>query len=1555
MSYSVFDAASFQDDSETKRAISKAVAPSSVNQEQAQRASAIIKRFPTISKGSLVGAVKLGIAADDPRLQQIVMKESILKEEEGEGKLKSAIRRSVRGTFIGFQNLWEMALPRGVRYLEGRQQGMSHEEASQKSKATLLGEIDTAKAAGKDIDLGQGWFLGSTDPTQTSEYKNLLASGVDPLEAREWVRDNILGVQIYEEQKRKANQIQFVGERAEKFRAAGLDPTVTIGRYLFKPVDDIIEPGTKAYNYITGAIDIVAQIFGDPTAAATLGVSKIRKGASTFSELENLSGMAKIFENTGLLQGARKTVFGPTVQEFMAGKAGIAFKKFLWENSTTDIIAASKNNIDDFKFYDELDKFKAKNKGKSFEEIDADFTENLVKKNLLIEATQNNLPTVRRKGNRLTGMLERTYGTRLITENKDDAFIKLNRFIRLATTGLEETKKVKVRDKFMSDAIKALNAADAPTETAKLVGNFIQRQFRPQVIKALGGRDKLTKFQTELVDKGLEVQARFIGTAQRQKGLVRSYAIDSTGENLPVTQVLRQLQGGKLDGVAELMDPVTAVQLADEIFLPNARQVVRAAKTLDKNFGKIGSKIFASDKSETITRFMDWYYGSLFKPLVLLRPAWTVRVIAEEQIRLLTSGVTNVIEHPASMIARIIGKEKESKNTLLGSFEDNAQFIDVTLNGAGTPSAVRRGYGNTGEFTTVTRQENKRAWGEAVFRNFMQHKFDPLSRRLAQIQLEPSAAKRKQLLAAVIKEAQTQGNVLNKHIRKVTGAEGHAFKGAGFSSKPGNAKAEEFVHYVNAAVAQATGGKVLTSTAKGSPRLARNWIDENGNEDLLKALADENLSAQELVGLENVNLDKYWKGELSPDEYTSITTTLRKNQEKMQKEFVKKHLDVLPESARGELKNAISRESRMLDDFVDDMFNFLMTVPTKKLSRAPAFKFHYWNKVGDFAQHLNTATLKKVVKLAEDAGLATGTSREKKVLKKLQSYKGVKGGVNDVKIIDKVASSHALTETKKLLYDVTTKTRLGNATRAIFPFGEAYVEIFTTWARLINSETLRPLRRVDQVVQSARKPNPIFDDEGQKGFFYKDPNSGEELFGYPGEGLIKKFMFKDLEENGVKVNLPVFAQSLNIAGNIIPGFGPTITVPAAIINKHFNLLRPGEIEEQILFGDFAPPRVDSAAEIIKGLTPVPSWLNKTLTAFEVGGAEAKRQFANTQIDVYKALLYAGQIDDSSPEGVNAGLELAGDYARKIFLIRSASQLIGPSGAVSPKYEISDKTGQMYLFETLAQEYWNISNAVEDSSTAVQVFTDRFGFNPVALATGRTMTVKKRPVTEDGAVWERKNPELVEKFDLTYAFLIDETDSEFMYESYLAQLISGDRVPKTPEQWVQSKNILLGNIEYENFLKKNNLLTRNDKQAVIAKRNKKAEIAMRYPGYGRSIDYSPTKPEIDDLIDELYTWINPVTYVLDPRLVGNPAAEGLKEYLQLRDRVIAETKKIDQTYSDTSFRRANKLAPYRTLLRDKIKAILVTKPEFAPLAKEIFERELREAEEDIELLKGLYDS
>ena len=1564
MSYSTFDAADFVDDSATQRAIAKSKAPSQVTQDMANRASAIVKKYPTISKGSLVGAVKLGISDEDPRLRQIVLQESIAKEREGFGALKSAIgdkaKSMSRGLFLGFQNLWEAGAARGVRYLEGRQQGMSHKEAKGKSKSSLLDMKAQAEAEGREVDLGTGWFLGSTDPTQTDEYKNLVQSGVDPVEAREFVLDNVLGVQIYEEQRKKAETaIQFTGERAERFEEAGLNPTVTIGRWLFKPLDDIIEPGTTAYKNITGTLDILAQVFLDPVGMAALGVGKARAGAKTFTELENLSTMGKLFENTGLLQGARKSIFGPTTKEFLSGKAGLKFKKFLWETDTTDIIAASKNNIDDLDFYVRLDDFKAAHKGKSFDAIDKKLTDELITDHFLVQATKNNLPTVNRKGNRLTGMLEKSYGTRIVTKNKNDSLVQLNRYIRLATSSLDDTKKLTERNKFMKEAMKALNSKDAPSDVARLIVKHLEGKdgFRKQVIKKLGGEDNLTKWQKSLVDEGLKVQAGFISGAKKIRLDVRSYAIETGGTDIPITGVLNKLQKGKLDGVENLMDPLVVTQLADEIFLPNPTKLLRAAKALDDDLGRIGTKLLASDNVDSVRRFMDWYYGSLFKPLVLLRPAWTVRVIAEEQLRMVTSGVTNVISHPGELIARMIGKPKESSKNLIGSFEDNAQFIDGTLNGM-NPGAIRRGT-STGEWTTISKHENSKAWGENAFRNFMQHKFDPLSRRLAQIQLEPSAAKRTRELNKLIKEVQTTGNSLNKHIRKVTGAKGHAFNGAGLSSKPGAAKAEEFVYYVNAAVAQVTGGIVETGAAKGSKygkmRKAKNWIDENGKEDLLKALGDETMSADELVGLEKIDMKKYWGGDLSPQEYDSISTQLMKNQENLKKSFIKKYKKLLPENVRGELKTGAAKRTGWLDDFTDDMFKLLMTVPTKNLSRAPTFKYHYWDKVGDFAQHANKTTLNKMIKQAKEAGLETGTRHEKKILKKLESYKGVDGGINKVEIVDKMASSHALTETKKLLYDVTTRSRIGNATRGIFPFGEAYVEIFTTWARLIRTEQLRPLRRAQQVVQAARKPNPVFDEEGQQGFFYKDPNTGEELFGYPGEGLANKWMFKDLNEGGVGVNLPVFASSLNIAGNLIPGFGPTVTVPMALINQKFNLLRPGKWEETLLFGDFAPPRTGSATEILGSLAPTPSWAKKLGTAFGIGGDESKRLFSNTMIDVYKAMLYAGIADDSTPEGASAAMELAGDYARNIFLIRAASQFIGPSGAVSPKYEISDKTGNVFLFETLAEEYRLIKNSSPNDYEAMKTFTDRFGFNPIALTTSRTDTIKKRPVTEDGARWARNNKELVDKYDLTYAYLIDDTDSEFRYELYWQQLIDKDRVPRTPEQWQQAKNILLGNMEYEEFIRKNGLLTRGDRVSNQAKLNKKAELVGKYPGYGRSIDYSMQKPEMDDLIDELYTWFDPVTYQLERDLVTNPAAQALVEYAKTRDSIIATTKRLDPTYTDTSFRRASKLAPFRNLLRDKLKAILVRYPEFAPMAREIFERELREADEDIELVQGLYDS
>ena len=924
MSYSTYDPSGLVEDSETIRTQSKAKAPTKVTINEANRASAIVAKYPTISAGSLVGAVKLNINDNDPRLKQIVLQETITREEGSWGALKSAGKGAIRETFVGFQNLWEMAAPRGVRYLEGRQQGMDHAEARDLSSASFYDIREQARESGRGEDLGTGWVIGGTDPTTTPEYKNLLAAGVDPAEAREFVLDNILGVNIYEEQRKKAETaIQFTGERAEKFRAAGLDPTVTIGRWLFKPIDEVIEPGTDMYNNLTGTLDIIAQIFLDPVGMAALGISKIRKlgkGLAGIKDVDQLSGIAKLFEETGMLQGARKSVFGPTLREFLAGEKGLAFKKYLWGTETSEIIAASGDKIQSLNFYDALREFKKVHKGKSFDEIDEIFTADILndklfneiaissgktgKVNLIHAAYGGQVPTIpkfKNKGNRLTEIMERTYGPRLNVGNKDGSLVPLNRFFRIALLSgkpADKAGQIKKLNKYMDEAMDALKEPDDATAVANILGTFMKKELRgPVEIELLKvaksqGNDFLSPFQQKILDEGTNVWAKFIDSGTEvKKSLNSSYGIGTSGDKIPLTSLLKKIMGkrNKLDEAFELVDPLTAQQLADEIFLPNPNDLARAAKLLDGKLGLIGNKLLASESKATLTRVMDSYYSNIFKPLVLLRPAWTVRVIAEEQIRMLSSGVTTVISSPIELIARLINVPRNATSSLMGSWLDNAKYLDG--NNMGSTDSIRRGWGGTGEYATVSRQENKRAWNIAVFRNFMNHKFDPLSRRLAAAQLKPTASARTREINKIIKDAKTYGHELNNHVRKVTGAEGHAFNRAGFKSKDGDALTEEFVHYVNAGVAQVTGGVVefgtkrvaaadalaKTGEAKMVPRKANQFIDENGKKDLLEDLLNEDLTKAELAGLEKIDMKKYNAGDLEPEEYDRISTVLARN------------------------------------------------------------------------------------------------------------------------------------------------------------------------------------------------------------------------------------------------------------------------------------------------------------------------------------------------------------------------------------------------------------------------------------------------------------------------------------------------------------------------------------------------------------------------------------------------------------------------------------------------------------------------------------------------------
>jgi len=475
---------------------------------------------------------------------------------------------------------------------------MTPEEA----KAASETELFKAGITGKG-DLGDGLFLGSTDPTTTDEYKNLVESGVSPTDARQFVLDNVLAPQIYEEQRLKAETgVQFQGERRAKFEAAGVAPTVTIGRWLFKPFDEVIEPGTKAYSFMTGAIDLAAQIFADPIALATFGLSKVGKLGKTFTSLQDM----KKFEASGLVNAARKTIHGPTSQAFLAGDEGLVFKKFLWENAEDGnvIIKRSGEQIKDKEFLLGLRKLKQKNPKATYDDINKQLTDYVDDYLVNKQLTNNMLPTIGKKTNRLTKMMDKTYGARMITGDVDGSLVQMTRLLNLATDQLDADAAQKLNRKYFNKTLDALDSDDAPTEVVNTLVEFFQKDFKNPIVKNMGGKinkdgsiSGLSDFQVKLIERGTNVMGKFYADGEMAKTAGRKYS----NQDLPITGFLQKLLKKKGKPVNEeelLVSPLTITQLADEIFLPNPTDLLRVSKALDSKLGPVGNQFFAAESAD---------------------------------------------------------------------------------------------------------------------------------------------------------------------------------------------------------------------------------------------------------------------------------------------------------------------------------------------------------------------------------------------------------------------------------------------------------------------------------------------------------------------------------------------------------------------------------------------------------------------------------------------------------------------------------------------------------------------------------------------------------------------------------------------------------------------------------------------------------------------------------------------------------------------------------------------------------------------------------------------
>ena len=91
------------------------------------------------------------------------------------------------------------------------------------------------------------------------------------------------------------------------------------------------------------------------------------------------------------------------------------------------------------------------------------------------------------------------------------------------------------------------------------------------------------------------------------------------------------------------------------------------------------SKLPANIRQGTLSKIIDSYYSDFWKPFVLLRGAWLLRVVGEEQLRMYTKGYDNIFSRPLSVLSLGLLK-KPSTSEAARWTSKNVKFTDLLGN-----------------------------------------------------------------------------------------------------------------------------------------------------------------------------------------------------------------------------------------------------------------------------------------------------------------------------------------------------------------------------------------------------------------------------------------------------------------------------------------------------------------------------------------------------------------------------------------------------------------------------------------------------------------------------------------------------------------------------------------------------------------------------------------------------------------------------------------------------------------------------------------------------------
>lgn len=547
------------------------------------------------------------------------------------------------------------------------------------------------------------------------------------------------------------------------------------------------------------------------------------------------------------------------------------------------------------------------------------------------------------------------------------------------------------------------------------------------------------------------------------------------------------------------------------------------------------------------------------------------------------------------------------------------------------------------------------------------------------------------------------------------------------------------------------------------------------------------------------------------------------------------------------------------------LFNGLNDFATRRLERSPLFRQYYYQEIAKHVDRLSYDEGKRLYENmmanAREEGfdnirqyLGEGWTQVNKVSTRLErlntrAASSAKGTLT-IGELDDYARFKALGDTKDLLYDASVRNNFFDALRIVMPFADAWKDVVGTYAMLGAQHNIHMIRQFARVYNGIEEADP---DQDGRGFFFRQPQTGEVQFSFPLSGSISKLV------TGIDAPLAAPVARLSQGINIYPALGPYSQFGLSSILS--NDPKYNDIKEL-----FLPYGETKLAELFTG--QIPGVVRKGFETFVADTENRANTYGNVYIETVRALSVNPKYDLATEQGMENLLSDARFKARILTGMRMMSQFLGPSAGVQ-EWKVPTQIGDQYITVMLEQLR---KFQRDDYDTSIDKFLNLYGDELALYVSSKSKALRDGlEATQEFGDWTALNQDILDKYERIGAYF-GPTGSDFNFTVWNQQQEEGEREKLGDKELIKLAQYRIGSTKYRAF-RRTMPPTLNEKQRSVLAAYREL-LHEEFPGFPVKAEY--TVGEFANSLVEIREALQ------DSRLSNNPMIGALRDYIQIRD-------------------------------------------------------------------------